>query len=62
VYTPKDTANMNTAITETTNKFGPSESLKNANSVLEHTIEVSARMSNDTFFDLKYMFVSIVKI
>ena len=58
-YTAKDKKYTITAIPITTNKFGPSGSLKNKNITLEHTIDVTPKMSNGIFFDLKYMYVII---
>ena len=49
-----------TAITATTNKFGPSGSLKSANSVLEHMSEVKPRIMSEYFFDAKSIFVGIL--
>lgn len=40
-------------------KFEPSGSLKNANIVLEHRMDVIPRISNEIFLDLKCMFVII---
>jgi hypothetical protein len=59
--TGKDKKYMIAAITVTTNKFGPSGSLKNKNIVLEHTMEVILRISKEVFFDLKYMFIIILE-
>ena len=60
IYATRDKKYTITAITITTSKFGPSGSLKNAKSVLEHTIAVSPRSINEIFFDLKYIFVIIL--
>lgn len=49
-----------TAIIPTTSKFGPSGSLKSANSVLEHMSEVRPRIMSEYFFDTKNMFVGIL--
>jgi hypothetical protein len=53
---------MTAAITVTISKFGPSGSLKSANITLEHTIDVIAKISSETFFDMKYIFVIILEI
>ena len=50
---------MVAAITVTMSKLGPSGSLKNTNSALEHTMEVMPKMINEVFFDLKYMVVIV---
>ena len=47
---------MITAIPVTISRFGPSESLKNKNSILEKIIDVIPKISNEIFFDLKYIF------
>jgi hypothetical protein len=43
-------------------KFGPSGSLIKKKNALEHTIDVIPKISNETFFDLKFMFVIVVEI
>ena len=53
---------MITAIPITTSKFGPSGSLKNKNITLEHAIDVIPKISNEVFFDLKYIFVIILDL
>lgn len=60
-YNGKDKEYIITAIPVTTRRFGPSGSLKNKNSALEHTIEVMPKISREVFFDLKCMFVSILE-
>jgi len=47
------------AVPTTTSKFGPSGSLKKKNSAREQRIDVTARISNEIFFDLKYMLVGM---
>ncbi len=54
-YAVKDTKYRISAITTTMSKFGPSGSLNNENSILEHARAVTARMSSEIFFDLKYI-------
>lgn len=58
-YTVKDKKYTTSAITVTISKFGPSGSLKNTNIILEQTIDVMAKISNEIFFDLKYIVVII---
>lgn len=58
-YVAKDRKYMTTAITITTRRLGPSVSLKNKNIALEHTMAVIPKISNEIFFDLKYMFLII---
>lgn len=48
-----------TAITITTRRFGPSRSSRNQNIVLDTKTDVIPRISNEIFFDLKYIFLSI---
>lgn len=60
-YAASERKYMIAAITTTMSKFGPSGSLKSANIVREHTRDVSPRIINETFFDLKYMFVIILE-
>lgn len=55
IPTAKDKKYTIMAIPVTMSKFGPSGSLKNKNSILEHRIAVMPRMSNEKFFDLKYI-------
>lgn len=43
------------AMTVTMSKFGPSGSLNVANITREHTMAVTAKMTNETVFDLKYI-------
>ena len=59
LYTAQDKKNMNNAVTEVTRRFGPSGSSKKKNIVLEHAIEVMPKISNETFFDFKYIFLII---
>lgn len=56
---PKDTKYTITATPVTTNKFGPSGSLKNRNSILEHAREVIANISSEVLFDVKYILFSL---
>lgn len=58
-YTPNDKKYMTDAMTTTTKRFGPSGSLKKKNIVLEHRIDVMAKITNEIFFDLKYIVLSI---
>lgn len=51
--TPKDKKYIIIAITVTTRRFGPSGSLKKKNIVLEKIIDVSPKIINEIFFDLK---------
>ena len=44
------------------NKFGPSGSLKSANITLEHTMAVMPKISNEVFFELKYIFAIVLGI
>jgi len=60
-YTANDKKYIMAAIPITTRRFGPSGSLKNKNIILEHTIDVIPRISNEIFFDLKYMSVVILE-
>ncbi len=46
---------MKAAITITIRRFGPSGSSKDTNIVLEHAIAVIVKMSDEIFFDLKYI-------
>lgn len=50
------------AIPITTSKFGPSGSLKNKNSILEHTIAVMPKISSELFFDLKNIAVCVLSL
>ncbi len=58
-YAVSDKKYMISAITVTTNKFAPSGSLNMKNNTFEHAIAVMPKMSNEVFFDLKYIFVII---
>ena len=46
-YAVRDTRYITAAVTITISKFGPSGSLKKKNSVLENTIAVIPKMSNE---------------
>lgn len=59
-YRVKDKKYMIAASPITISKFGPSGSLINMNDTLENTIAVIARIINEIFLDLKYMFVIIL--
>ena len=61
-HTIKDGKYRITAIPVTTRRFGPSGSLKSKNNVLEHARDVIPRISNDAFFELKYIFVDYFTI
>lgn len=61
-YDIKDKKYTITAVTITTNKFGPSGSLKNQNIALEHMADVINKIINEAFFDVKYIFVIILEI
>lgn len=54
-YITKDKEYMMTAIPTTTNRFGPSGSLKDRSIAREKKRAVTNKMSNDIFFDLKYI-------
>jgi hypothetical protein len=54
-YIVKDKKYMITAIPITTSRFGPSGSLKHKNINLESKTDVTNKISNDIFFDLKYI-------
>ena len=60
-YTVKDKKYRTSANTVTMSKFGPSGSLKKKNIALEHTRAVMAKIINEVFFDLKYMFVIVLE-
>jgi len=51
----KDRKYIIAAITITTRRFGPSGSSKKKNIALEHAIDVIPKISNEVFFDLKYI-------
>ncbi len=55
-YTIQDKKNKTNAIPITTTRFGPSGSLKSRSSILDKISDVTAKMSNEIFFDLKYIF------
>ncbi len=57
VNTVLDKKNITVAITPTTSRFGPSGSSKKKNIVLEHKTAVMTKISNEIFFDLKYIFL-----
>ena len=44
----------------TIKRFGPSESLKKENSILEQMMAVAANIINEMFFDLKYRFAMLL--
>lgn len=50
------------AIAITISKFGPSGSFIKANSVLEHARDVMPKRSNEYFFEMKIIWVSIVRV
>ncbi len=60
-YTVKDKKYRISAITTTMSKFGPSGSLKSENSIFEHAMDVMPKISNEVFFDLKYIFVIVLQ-
>lgn len=60
-YIGKDKKYTIAAMPITTNKFGPSGSLKNKNIGLEKTRDVIPNISNEIFFDLKYIRVIILE-
>lgn len=62
LYTAQDKKNMNNAATVVTRRFGPSGSSKNTNIVLEDKIAVRPRISNEIFFDLKFISLIIPEI
>ena len=61
-YAVRDKKYRIAAIPITISKFGPSGSLKSENSTLEHTMDVTPRISNKVFFDLKSIFAIIVSL
>jgi len=54
-YTVKDKRYKINASPITTSKFGPSGSLNNKKSNLEHERDIIPRISNEVFFDVKYV-------
>jgi type II secretion system protein G len=52
---------MTIASPVTTTKFGPSGSLIKKNTARETTIDATAKINNETFFDLKYICLIIVE-
>lgn len=54
-YTASDRRNMITASPTTISRFGPSGSLINKNTTLEHTMDKTPRIINEAFFDLRCM-------
>lgn len=54
-YVIRDKKYMTDAITVTIRRFGPSGSSKNTNIALEHMRAVIPKISNEIFFDVKYM-------
>ena len=60
IYTARDNKYTTRAKPATIKRFGPSGSLKNANSALEHMRAVMPKIINEVFFDWKYIFVIIV--
>lgn len=60
-YVIKDKKYMIAANPITMRRFGPSESLKNKNIILEHVIAVIPKTSNVVFSDLKYIFIVYIK-
>lgn len=60
-YIVKDKKYTIIAITITISKFAPSGSLKDQNSIFEHTIAVIAKIINEVFFEFKYMPVIILR-
>lgn len=59
--TATDTPYKISAITTTMSRFGPSGSLKSEKNIFEHTRAVTPRISNEVFFDMEYIDISIVK-
>jgi hypothetical protein len=55
-YIARDKKYMITAITVTIRRFGPSGSSKDNSIILEHIIDVMPKISDEIFFDLKYIF------
>jgi len=54
-YTVKDKKYKINASPITTSKFGPSGSLNNKKSNLEHARDITPRIRNEVFFDVKYV-------
>jgi hypothetical protein len=52
---PRDRRYTMTAVTKTTNKLGPSGSLKNMNITREQIRDVMANISHDVFLDFKFI-------
>jgi hypothetical protein len=55
-YAAVDKRYTTSARTVTIKRFGPSESLKNTNNILEQVTAVTAKIINEVLFDLKYKF------
>ena len=55
-YAAKDKKNTAIAKPETIKRFGPSGSLKKKNSILEQMMAVAPKITNEIFFDLKFIF------
>lgn len=58
-YATSDSAYTIAPATTTTKRFGPSGSLKNENMARELSRAVIARMVSETFFDVKFIVLSI---
>jgi hypothetical protein len=55
-YAAKDKKYIAIAKAATIKRFGPSGSLKKKNSILEQMMAAAPNISNEIFFDLKYIF------
>lgn len=56
-YAIKDKIYKTSATTITTKRFGPSGSSKNTNITLEHTTDVTPKITNEVFLKLKYILI-----
>ena len=61
-YAAKDKKYTSIATPATMSKFGPSGSLKNKNSALEHAKDVAAKIATEIFFEIKYIAVIVLEI
>ena len=60
-YAAKDKRYMTIARAVTIRRFGPSGSLKKKKRILEQMMAVTANISNEIFFDLKFIFGILVR-
>jgi hypothetical protein len=54
-YASKDRKYTIIAIPITTRRFGPSESLKKTNMILDNTMDVMPKIIKEVFFDLRFI-------